>query len=48
MAFDIMSEKGLAQYKALALSALTDGYVPINQAQELLKGKEEKENEEQK
>ena len=48
MSFDIMSEKGLSQYRALTLSALTDGYVPINQANQLMKSKESKEQDEQK
>ena len=48
MRFDVFNEKSFGQYKTLSLAALTDAYVPINQARDMLLGKDSKEQEEQK
>lgn len=48
MRFDVFNEKSFGQYKTLSLAALTDAYVPINQARDMLLGNDSKEQEEQK
>lgn len=48
MKFDIYNDKCFEQYRALSYSAQTDAYVPINQARDLIKGKDTQEKQEQK
>lgn len=46
--FDVFDDKSFGQYKAISYLALSDAYVPINQARDLILGKDSKSKEEQK